>query len=391
MYEWVIIGGGIQGVTLAAFLLKTRKIKAAELAVVDRNAEPLANWKRSTKVISMPYLRSPSVHHIDVAPFSLQSFVKKGSFDKRRAFYGPYKRPSLEIFNDHCEHLLNDLSIKETWVQGHVQRALKLNNGWQVQLKNGREIYGKKLALAIGIGEQLNMPDWAIDLDGQYPTHVYHVFDEKLPEFDAMKLPITIVGGGITSIHLALKLSELYPNQVTLLKRHPFRIHAFDSDPGWLGPKRQNGFHNIESYVKRREEIITARNKGSIPHDLYIKLLNRIKNGTLVVKENEVSGYEVKNDSVHLFDKDGNFIARTGTILLATGYLPSLPGSEWIKEMVETLELPCADCGYPIVSRTLQWGPDLYVTGALAELEMGPIARNISGARQAAERIVKHL
>ena len=58
---------------------------------------------------------------------------------------------------------------------------------------------------------------------------------------------------------------------------------------------------------------------------------------------------------------------------------------------IETLELPCAECGYPIVSKTLQWGPDLYVTGALAELEMGPIARNISGARQAAERIVKHL
>ena len=36
-----------------------------------------------------------------------------------------------------------------------------------------------------------------------------------------MKLPITIIGGGITSIHLALKLSELFPNQVTLLKRHP--------------------------------------------------------------------------------------------------------------------------------------------------------------------------
>jgi hypothetical protein len=55
------------------------------------------------------------------------------------------------------------------------------------------------------------------------------------------------------------------------------------------------------------------------------------------------------------------------------------------------MELPCADCGYPIVSRALQWGHDLYVIGALAELEMGPIARNISGARQAAGRIVEYL
>ncbi|MED3910201.1 hypothetical protein P4597_13550 [Peribacillus simplex] len=40
----------------------------------------------------------------------------------------------------------------------------------------------------------------------------------------------------------------------------------------------------------------------------------------------------------------------------------------------------------------MQWSPGLYdVTGALAELEMGPISRNISGARQAAERIVNSL
>lgn len=43
------------------------------------------------------------------------------------------------------------------------------------------------------------------------------------------------------------------------------------------------------------------------------------------------------------------------------------------------------------VSNSLRWGPNLYVTGALAELEMGPIARNISGARQAADRIVSSL
>ena len=93
----------------------------------------------------MPYLRSPSVHHIDVDPFSLQSFVKKGYYHKRTAFYGRYKRPSLEMFNDHCDHLVNDLSIKETWIQGDVEKVSKTNDGWQIQLKNGSEIHGKSL------------------------------------------------------------------------------------------------------------------------------------------------------------------------------------------------------------------------------------------------------
>ncbi|MGE8078266.1 FAD-dependent oxidoreductase [Peribacillus loiseleuriae] len=83
MLEWVIIGGGIQGVTLATFLIKNKKVKLNQLAIIDRHKEPLANWKRNTKVISMPYLRSPSVHHLDVHPFSLQSFVKKKCLSKR--------------------------------------------------------------------------------------------------------------------------------------------------------------------------------------------------------------------------------------------------------------------------------------------------------------------
>ncbi|ETI68749.1 NAD(P)-binding domain-containing protein [Neobacillus vireti] len=391
MYKWAIIGGGIQGVALAAFLLKAGKTRVEDLAIIDRYDEPLANWKRNTKVISMPYLRSPFVHHLDVDPFSLRSFVNEGINSQSTAFFGQYKRPSLDIFNDHCEHLVNEVSIKEAWIQGDVKGVVKTDTGWKIHLKNGCEMDCHKLALAIGIGEQLNWPEWAVELSSRYPRCVYHIFDESLPEFVEMKRPITIIGGGITSIHLALKLSDLYSNQVTLLKRHPFRISNFDSDPGWLGPKYQKAFRSLESYEKRRKEIIKARNKGSVPHDLYIKLLNRVKNGVLAIEDGEVVRGDVIEGSIHLFDKDNKPIAQTGTLLLATGYLPSLPGSQWIKSMIETLELPCAECGYPIVSKTLQWGPNLYVTGALAELEVGPIARNISGARQAADLIVKHI
>jgi len=39
------------------------------------------------------------------------------------------------------------------------------------------------------------------------------------------------------------------------------------------------------------------------------------------------------------------------------------------------------------VDKTLCWSPGLYVMGTLAELEMGPIAANIAGARQAARRL----
>jgi hypothetical protein len=45
-------------------------------------------------------------------------------------------------------------------------------------------------------------------------------------------------------------------------------------------------------------------------------------------------------------------------------------------------------CGYPIVDQGLRWHEGIYVTGALAELEIGLVARNIIGARLAGERLL---
>ena len=51
-----------------------------------------------------------------------------------------------------------------------------------------------------------------------------------------------------------------------------------------------------------------------------------------------------------------------------------------------------APCGYPVPDAQLRWhdrgSGALYVAGALAELELGPSARNLAGARLASERIV---
>ena len=44
---------------------------------------------------------------------------------------------------------------------------------------------------------------------------------------------------------------------------------------------------------------------------------------------------------------------------------------------------PCNPCGYPVVGEDLQWGRNIYVTGPLAELQVGPCARNSVGTRNA--------
>ena len=62
-----------------------------------------------------------------------------------------------------------------------------------------------------------------------------------------------------------------------------------------------------------------------------------------------------------------------------------------LDRFIQSASLPCASCGYPIVDEWLRWKAGIYVSGPLAELELGPASRNIAGARRAGDRLVKVL
>jgi len=47
--------------------------------------------------------------------------------------------------------------------------------------------------------------------------------------------------------------------------------------------------------------------------------------------------------------------------------------------------------GYPVVDDQLHWGGSIFVSGPLAELRIGPCARNIVGARNAGRLILDYL
>lgn len=386
MFDWLVVGGGIHGCTIATFLIKQGKVQNEKLCIIDPHSEPMARWKRNTERICMPFLRSPVVHHIDVNPFSLQQFGKNS--DLHNQFYGVYKRPSLELFNDHCDHILSETHIKESWYQGVVAKVQKGKERWEVTTEGGDIFQTKNVVIAISVNEQLLIPDWATDLAVHSPNKVHHIFDAKMMDVKEMKPPIAIIGGGITAAHLAIKMAGEYPGEVTLIKRHPFRIHDFDSDPGWLGLKFQGPYRKVKDYKIRRELIKEARLKGSIPKDVFRKVKALEAKQKLRIVDGEIDSYAIEQNYMTLYAGAESYQVRH--TILATGFLPTRPGN-WVEKLIEEEQLRCANCGYPIVSKDLQWCPHLYVMGPLAELEMGPIARNISGARQAAERIVASL
>ncbi|MCC5801670.1 FAD-dependent oxidoreductase [Rossellomorea vietnamensis] len=383
MFEWIIIGGGIHGCTVATYLVKKKKVPIEKICVIDPYPEPLHKWKRVTGFIAMPFLRSPFVHHLDINPFSLQSFKK----DDGEHFFGPYKRPALSLFNQHSFAVLEEIEMHKAWYQGMVNQVEKGVEGWVVKTSTSNHFHGKNLVIATGMNHQLSYPSWGEELASVRPKQAGHLFEESLPH---MEPPFVVIGGGISAAHLVIKLSNEFPGQVYQVARHPYRVHDFDSDPGWLGPKHMSSFERISHYDERRDVITEARHKGSMPRELANKLRNLIRHDACTFTEDEIESWDVAGDDIILQLTKQKSGIKAKTILFATGFSKEIMKVDWLQNLIQQENLTCAKCGFPIVNEDLSWCNHLFVTGPLAELEIGPVSRNISGARKAAERIVNH-
>ncbi|WP_100373583.1 FAD/NAD(P)-binding protein [Bacillus sp. FJAT-45037] len=386
MKQWLIIGGGIQGVTLASYLRIKKQLPAEAIAIVDPHEKPLAMWKHCTNNTGMEYLRSPSIHHLHPDAFNLERFAKKKSWKKSTAFVPPYDRPTLALFNKHSDELVQDLSLLESWVTGKVSQLSKRSDGWEVKLSNGDCLSSRHVVVAIGLSEHPIWPNWAEKLKdkGASINHIFHKQSLTI-EKDSN---VFVVGGGISAVQTALKVSSQTNYPVHIMSRHPFRTKQFDSDPGWLGPKYMRLFMQETSTQKRRDMIASARHRGSLPGELHAAFRRSETAGNVQSVISDVASADFDGARIHLTLKNGQTWSGD-KVVLATGFHATPPGLEWLKPTIREHHLRCHTCGYPIVEDdTLEWDEGLFVMGALAELSLGPVARNISGARRGAERIL---
>ncbi|WP_345243625.1 FAD-dependent oxidoreductase [Pontibacillus salipaludis] len=386
MYKLIVIGGGVQGSTIATWLLRFNRIKEEDLLVIDPYDDPMHKWMTTTRKIGMTYLRSPSVHHLDPDPYSLKKYAKEK--DYTQGFRGYYNRPQLQMFNNHCKDIFQTVGLQNCWKQGWV-RALRFHDErWHVKLSSNEWYQAENVVVAIGVNHQPFIPEWAESLREAVPQSITHVFQENEESADMDSDAAVVVGGGLSAAHMAATLAQKAIEPVTLIKRHPFRIEDFDSDPGWMGPKYLDSYHKESSYQKRRQWIQQARHRGSVTKSMYTKLRSLEQQSKLTIVTDEVEGAHHDDGNIFLRMKNTNQII-ANHLFLATGAKAGLPGESWLSATIKEHHLPCAPCGFPIVDQQLKWSKGLYVSGALAELEVGPVSRNIAGARKAAERICK--
>jgi thioredoxin reductase len=412
--SWLIVGGGIHGVHIATRLLASEHAQPSSLRIIDDNEFLLHSWKSRTANTGMEYLRSSAGYHLDVDENSLRRHFRK---EKKSVFAKDYERPRLDIFNQHCDSVIQKYGLNELHQPGKVVAIEPKDDHVQVRVSLNEDDSSKlykadNVVLALG-NDDPSYAEW-VDVKDIEERLVCHLLDEKQNKdstFDVNEQKnIAVIGGGITAAHKALELAKKSSKEtnIHLISRHPLKEQQFDTHQDWMMdraaskrseesggagmPKRQRMFATEASLGVRRKIIAKERVPGTVT-----PALNRGENGLRYMIENgNIQWHQAgvlqseRSDTekcMKLSLSSGKRI-EVDQVLLATGFGKRLPGGKLVKDLVEHHGLPVSDgCGYPIVDESLSWHPRIFVAGALAELELGPSARNIAGARLAAERL----
>ncbi|MFO1011581.1 MAG: FAD/NAD(P)-binding protein [Planctomycetota bacterium] len=386
MLDWLIVGGGVHGTYASHRLTQPGCFERSRVRVLDPESEPLARWNHCTENAGVDYLRSPAVHHLDVDPQSLFRFAASHEGRALADWAAPYSRPGFALFQRHTRSVVDRARLRDLRVLGRARSLERCRHGWRIETEEGA-LDARRVLLCIGLSDQPELPAWAAQAR-RAGAPVHHLFERGfLRRSIPAKSRVLVIGGGLSAAQAALALRWGSPGAVTLLARHAPRVQQFDTDSCWNGPKCLAAFEAERDPFARRTRIAAARRRGTLPAEVARQLAACARSGSLLVQRGEVK---------QLVNDERGWIARLvdarelslDHVVLATGFNQHRPGGDWLDAAIERESLPLAPCGAPSVDATLRWSDGLYVTGSLAELEVGPVARNLAGVRMAMERVV---
>ena len=397
-----IIGTGIHGSHLLRRIAADPIISRRRIVTVDPSPTPCATWKKRTRNCGMRYLRSPASHGISPQLSALRRFADECSladeFGCEAPFIPPYHRPSLALFNRHVELESQVFASRSTHLNATLSGIETEGPFYRVHVTHNdgakREVISRDVILAVGTSSP-HIPHAFRGID-----RVQHVYD---PTFRRDAIPedsnVAIVGGGIAAAHLAIDLAKRL-GSVTILNRDPFYPAQFDSDPCFIGPKCGDRFRRIRDIRERRRTIQESRRSGSVPPDLFAEVQAMQTSGALEIVPATVYRARVTRAGIEVFGHGTlPFHKEYQIVILATGFDTGPPQSDLISSIAQKNGLLLHEDGFPLVTEDLGWKEvsdssncgTVYCTGALAELEIGPPARNIIGAHLAGRRIVPRL
>lgn len=369
----LIIGAGVHGITLAVSYLEQGGA-LEDLLIIDAHHQPLLNWKSQTAHIEMSHLRSTRVHHISSNPHALKQFAAKNDYGSHH-FKDTFGRPSLALFNDHCDHVIADLDIQSRFLGNQsVSSITRVGDIYEVTTPT-RQIIAETVIVSTGQSSSKHLPEFA-DL-----STCRHIFESKT---QTEQSTVTVIGGGITALHYTLSRHRK-GHHVTLVTKRPLEVSQFDADRSFMGPKGLRAFHQLEDrWVEKREFVKQERKPGTSPNELVLKVKRLVQLGEVghIIGEAVRDGDQLLVDGVPIPSDE---------IVCCTGIRPLHPKETFLKPLMEQLDLPLTPCGTPVLDASLAWTDNFYMTGAYADLIVGPFARAIYGGQEGARRIIPRL
>ncbi|MEX6778854.1 FAD/NAD(P)-binding protein [Limnospira fusiformis] len=389
LIDLAIVGAGPQALTLVTHILQKRQKFRNRFMVLDPSGTWLEQWRHQFKAQEIPHLRSPAVHHPDPDPYSLRRFAENRSME----LFPPYDLPGTELFEDFCGEVVKKWELTDRVYPGKVSQVLPIQWSqkprFQIVLTDGSSLIARRVVLATGAAVP-NIPQWVEEIRTPYPPsslcHSQQV-DLRLIK-DLSGEDIVIVGGGLTSGHLAMGALKRGA-MVTLVVRRQLRERLFDAEPGWLGPKYLKGFEGEDCWYRRWEMIKQARDGGSVTPALMLQLRRAARQGKLRILENtEILGALWKDEQWRV-RLNGEVSLMFNRIWLATGTQFNGHEDNLLTDVLRIYRTEMIN-GLPVLDENLRIpGSECFIMGGLAALIVGPVARNLSGGRMASDRLVK--
>ncbi|KAI8471948.1 MAG: hypothetical protein J3K34DRAFT_520149 [Monoraphidium minutum] len=206
---------------------------------------------------------------------------------------------------------------------------------------------------------------------------------------------VIIVGGGLTSAHLAQLAVAGGAGRVTLLMRGPLRIKQFDVDVEFMGRLRGEalaGYRRRRGGEARLAALRRALQGGSMTPEAWAGLERLRTAGVLAVHEHvEVGGaeWDASACALAVWSEDGGLELSADRLWLATGSLVDAGREPALRGLMSALPVPLHG-GLPALQPDLEWAPGagVYVLGAYAALQLGPGALNLAGAKTGTALVV---
>jgi hypothetical protein len=393
--DLAVIGSGPHALTLVTHLLQKKKSMRRRFLVFDPSGVWMDRWHRQFAALEIPHLRSPAVHQPDPNPHSLRTFAES----RRNELFAPYDLPGTRLFQDFCQSVIRKWQLEDSVYPAQVM-AIKVLEGLQhrfyLELSSDRTIFARRVVIATGGGIP-NFPEWVGQIPDRYPCdRLLHSDSVDLRKLQLQGERVLIVGGGLTSAHLAVGAIQRGA-KVLLMSRRLVYQKLFDADPGWLGPKYLKDFWAEPDWLARWETIQQARNGGSMTPAMLTQLRRLERDGKIEFYERcQVSQARWKEDRWHICCDNSAVHECISSepidrIWLATGSQLDALQHPLLQDVLDRYPTKMAK-GLPVVDKCLRWrGCELFIMGGLAALQVGPTARNLSGARAASDRIVPAL